>query len=35
MIGIEREYIHFMKRGDELVEHRFSSSMQWPKNGRL
>lgn len=34
-MNIERDYIHFRKSGDELVEHRFRSSTQWPKNGRL
>ncbi|HBF30627.1 hypothetical protein [Rhizobium sp.] len=32
----EREYIRFQKIGDgQLIEHRFRSTMQWPKNGKF
>ncbi len=34
---IEREYIHFQRvaGSDQLIEHRFRSTMEWPKTGRL
>ncbi|TAV14717.1 hypothetical protein [Rhizobium ruizarguesonis] len=35
MIGIEREYIRFQKCGDQLIEHRFRSSMPWPSTGKF
>ena len=35
MIGIEREYIRLQLVADQLNEHRFRSSMLWPKACRF
>lgn len=34
---IEREYMRFQRisGSDQLIEHRFRSSVNWPKNGRF
>lgn len=34
-MNIEREYLRFQKVGVQLIEHRFRSSMEWPKNGKF